>query len=65
LVAQEDPRKSNLSELTNTFERFWYGGRPAAESDYTAAESLAASLIGVRSNSIAGPNAASSEGGSR
>jgi hypothetical protein len=65
LVAQEDPRKSNLSELTNTFERFWYGGRPAAESDYIAAESLAASLIGVRSNSIAGANAVSSKGRSR
>ena len=30
----EDPRRSGLSQLTSTFERFWYGGRQAAESDY-------------------------------
>lgn len=65
LVAQEDPRKSGLSQLTNTFERFWYGGRPAAESDYMVAESLATSLIGGVSNSISGANAVSSEGGDR
>lgn len=56
LVADEDPRKSGLSQLTSTFERFWYGGRAAAESDYTAAERLATGLIG---------GGAGSEGGAR
>jgi hypothetical protein len=45
LVAAEDPRKPGLSQLTSTFERFWYGGRPAGEGDYKNAESLASSLI--------------------
>jgi Domain of unknown function (DUF4129) len=45
LVAAEDPRKSGLSQLTSAFERFWYGGREAAEGDYRAAESVAAGLI--------------------
>ena len=39
LVAPEDPRKPGLSQLTSTFERFWYGGRAAGESDYRNAES--------------------------
>jgi hypothetical protein len=65
LVAEEDPRKSGLSQLTNTFERFWYGGRPAAESDYMAAENLATSLIGGGSNSIGGASFVSSEGRGR
>src|SRR3569833_2828660 len=64
LVAQEDPRKSGLSQLTNTFERYWYGGRPAEESDYMAAESLAATLMGSGSNSM-GACSAISEGGGR
>lgn len=46
LVAQEDPRRPGLLQLTGTFERFWYGGRKAGESDYKNAESLATSLIG-------------------
>lgn len=46
LVADEDPRKRGLSQLTSAFERFWYGGREAAEGDYTAAERLATGLIG-------------------
>ena len=45
LVAPEDPRKPRLATLTRTFERIWYGGRPAAESDYRAAEQLANTLI--------------------
>jgi hypothetical protein len=45
LVAPEDPRKPGLSQLTNSFECFWYGGRDAGESDYKSAENLAASLI--------------------
>ena len=46
LVAAEDPRKPGLSQLTSTFERFWYGGRAAGEGDYKNAESIASSLIG-------------------
>jgi hypothetical protein len=45
LVAQDDPRRLGLSQLTSSFERFWYGGRPAAENDYLTAETLATSLI--------------------
>lgn len=45
LVAPEDPRKPGLSQLTGTFERFWYGGREAGEGDYKTAEDLASSLI--------------------
>ena len=45
LVAPEDPRKSGLATLTGSFERVWYGGRPAVESDYQRAEQLASGLI--------------------
>ena len=45
LVGPEDPRKPGLSQLTGTFERFWYGGRTAGESEYRSAEHLASSLI--------------------
>lgn len=45
LVAHEDPRRSNLARLTGSFERTWYGGRPAGESDYRAAEQIAKALI--------------------
>jgi hypothetical protein len=61
LVAAEDPRHDGLATLTGSFERTWYGGRAAAESDYLKAEELAASLI-------AGGSAAGSqtpEGGAR
>jgi hypothetical protein len=45
LVAPEDPRKPGLATLTGSFERTWYGGRAAAESDYRSAEKLATALI--------------------
>lgn len=45
LVAPDDPRKTGLAQLTGSFERTWYGGRPAGESDYRHAEDLAAALI--------------------
>jgi hypothetical protein len=45
LVAAEDPRKANLAALTGGFERIWYGGRDAAESDYRRAEAQATELI--------------------
>ncbi len=45
LMAPEDPRQAGLASLTNSFERTWYGGREARESDYRRAEALAAALI--------------------
>jgi hypothetical protein len=45
LVAAEDPRKAGLATLTGSFERTWYGGRAACESDYSQAETLADGLI--------------------
>jgi len=61
MVAPDDPRRPGLSKLTGTFERFWYGGRAAGESDYQAAESVAAALISGGSSSASG----GSEGGAR
>ena len=45
LVAPEDPRRPGLATLTGSFERVWYGGRAAAESDYQRAEQIANALI--------------------
>jgi hypothetical protein len=45
LVSANDPRKPQLATLTANFERVWYGGRAAAESDYRKAEALADALI--------------------
>jgi hypothetical protein len=45
LVAADDPRQPGLASLTGSFERVWYGGRPAAQSDYQRAEKIAAALI--------------------
>jgi Domain of unknown function (DUF4129) len=45
LVAADDPRLPGLASLTGSFERVWYGGRPAAESDYQRAEQIASGLI--------------------
>lgn len=58
LVAGEDPRKPRLAALTGSFERTWYGGRAAGESDYRKAEELAGELIG-------GGATQTSEGGAR
>jgi hypothetical protein len=46
--------------LTGSFERVWYGGRTAAETDYRKAEELAAGLI-----SGSGAGVVPSEGGAR
>ena len=46
LLAGTDPRKPNLSALTRSFERTWYGGRAAQASDFNAALELAA-MLGV------------------
>ena len=45
LVAAADPRRTGLAALTGSFERIWYGGRAADESDYRDAEQLARALI--------------------
>jgi len=58
LVAPDDPRKAGLATLTGSFERIWYGGRAAAESDYHDAEQLAAALISGSGASIARGGAA-------
>ena len=54
LVAAEDPRKPGLSALTRSFERVWYGGRAADESDYRQAEQQASDLINGSSKSSGG-----------
>ncbi|HEX3891353.1 MAG TPA: DUF4129 domain-containing protein [Terracidiphilus sp.] len=45
LIAPDDPRRAGLAALTGSFERTWYGGRVAAESDYRRAEQIATGLI--------------------
>lgn len=45
LLAAGDPRHAHLLSLTRSFERTWYGGRAAAESDYRDAERTATQLI--------------------
>lgn len=45
LLAPEDPRRAGLAKLTASFERVWYGGRPAGEGEYQRAERLAIALI--------------------
>jgi hypothetical protein len=52
LVAPDDPRRAGLATLTGSFERIWYGGRAAVETDYRTAEQLAEGLI---SGSAASP----------
>jgi hypothetical protein len=44
LMGNADPRKTSLTELTRRFERTWYGGRSAADSDFHAALELARTL---------------------
>jgi hypothetical protein len=44
LLPKTDPRRDNLSTLTRSFERTWYGGREAALTDYEVARTLAAGL---------------------
>lgn len=66
LVAPEDGRRDKLAALTRTFERTWYGGREAGETDYRAAEALAAELIGGSGAGIQTgrtPSAVATEGG--
>jgi len=53
LVAADDSRKTGLAQLTGSFERTWYGGRPASATDYENAERLASTLISVSAGSSA------------
>ncbi len=54
LVASDDPRHPGLATLTGSFERVWYGGRPAGESDYRRAEQITSALISGASTESAG-----------
>jgi len=65
LVDAGDPRKPGLSQLTHTFERVWYGGRDAGESDYKSAENLATALISGGSRTGAAGLPLAQEGGAR
>ena len=44
LLTQENPHHADLRALTRSFERTWYAGRPAAESDFRQASEVAAKL---------------------
>jgi len=59
LVTANDTRRAGLATLTGSFERTWYGGRKAGESDYMHAEKLAEGLITGSGATVAG------EGGER
>jgi hypothetical protein len=66
LVAPDDARRESLAALTRSFERTWYGGRPAGEAEYRAAETLASGLIsgtGAASQAGAAAQPATAEGG--
>ena len=54
LVAADDPRKPQLATLTANFERTWYGGHAADESDYRKANALADALISGNNAAIKG-----------
>jgi len=44
LLARENPQHPGLAVLTRSFERTWYGARPASEADFQQAEQLASQL---------------------
>jgi hypothetical protein len=44
LMKQESAQRPDLADLTRSFERTWYAGRPAVQSDFQQAEALAARL---------------------
>jgi len=44
LLTQENAHHADLKALTRSFERTWYAGRPAAESDFRQAAEVAAKL---------------------
>ena len=63
LVRPGDARKPSLTQLTQTFERTWYGGRPAGASEYDSATQLASTLIeGNPTNATDALNSMAGEG---
>lgn len=58
LIAGEDPRRPGLTALTGSFERTWYGGRPAGEGEYRRAEALAKGLIAGAASGLSARGAA-------
>jgi hypothetical protein len=44
LFPAADPRRDNLTGLTRSFEKTWYGGREAGSNDFDAALKMAAGL---------------------
>ena len=44
LLSNTSTERTGLTALTRSFERTWYAGRPAAQSDFVAAEQMAAQL---------------------
>jgi hypothetical protein len=44
MVPSSDPRKEQLAALTRSFERTWYGGRPANPQEYERAAQVAEEL---------------------
>jgi hypothetical protein len=63
LVAPGDPRRAGLAALTRSFERTWYGGKPAGASDYRRAEEIASVLIAGSGTSGIEDLSAAAEGG--
>lgn len=45
LLAPGDPRKSALEQLTDGFERTWYGHHPTGPAEFQIAEKIASSLM--------------------
>ena len=64
-MAPEDPRRPGLATLTGNFERTWYGGRAAGETDYRKAEELAAELISSNAADAGHAGAGIPTGGAR
>ena len=52
LMAADDPRRDGLASLTGGFERTWYGGRAASETDYRRADRIAQDLIAGGSGTV-------------
>jgi hypothetical protein len=58
LLTQENAHHADLKALTRSFERTWYAGRPAAESDFRHAAEVAAKLGASLRNPSSSPSGA-------
>jgi hypothetical protein len=58
LLTQENAHHADLKALTRSFERTWYAGRPAAESDFRQAAEVAAKLGASLSSQSSSPSGA-------